>query len=118
MEGLIMATQKCPKCGMELPEGGMGKICPRCVMDVIMRQETDTEEHQVLEDAETTGQTVQVERGVALAGINMEMPGEMIGPYKLLQVLSEGELVEALSTSLTGAHLKSSYRELALCVLI
>lgn len=85
-----MAKRKCPTCGMELPEGGKEKLCPRCVVKEIMN-ETDGEMPEVSEDGEPAEPTQEVvQKSPTVAEVLAEKEGDRIGHYKLLQKLGDG----------------------------
>ncbi len=55
-----MATHKCPKCGLELPEGEVGKLCPACVLGDVIQHGTEDELPEITGHVEVEGATVKV----------------------------------------------------------
>ena len=76
-----METRKCPICGMELPEGGMDGLCPRCVLKELLKNEPDADMPEPSTDSEDGENTIKVPPADApkLPEILAEKPGDIIG---------------------------------------
>jgi serine/threonine protein kinase len=70
----MSASRKCPKCAAEVTSKSLDGLCPKCVAQLALAPR----------------QAAELARTVSIPVPPTETPGDMVGPYKLMEKIGEG----------------------------